>query len=97
MAENNSFYTGNVPPAFQGEIDSLDIEEQLNLLKNSYIMYERSKAEVLEVRSKKKDKYGNRIYSDKSIKKTLALMENAQNDIKTQFIQLGGKEEDLPD
>lgn len=96
MAENNSFYTGNVPPAFQGEIDSLDIEEQLNLLKNSYIMYERSKAEVLDVRSKKKDKYGNRIYSDKSIKKTLALMENAQNDIKTQFIQLGGKEEDLP-
>ena len=39
MAENNSFYTGNVPPAFQGEIDSLDIEEQLNLLKNSYIFH----------------------------------------------------------
>ena len=97
MAENNhSFYSGEIPPAFQGEVESLDVNEQLELLKNSYIMYERSKAEVLEVRSKKKDKYGNRIYSDKSIKKTLALMENAQNDIKVKFLQLGGKEEDLP-
>lgn len=95
-ANNGAFYTGNVPEAFKGEIASMDVDEQLTMLRNSYIMYERSKEEMIQVRGKKTDKYGNRMYSEKSIAKTLALMNNMQNDIKTQYLKLGGKEEDLP-
>ena len=82
-----------------GATPEQDAEEQrqndLKLLRNSYQMYEQSKDEMVRVRSTKKDKYGNRVYSDMSIKKTLALMETAQEDIKTKYLQLGGDEQDL--
>ena len=82
-----------------GATPEQDAEEQrqndLKLLRNSYQMYEQSKDEMIRVRSTKKDKYGNRVYSDMSIKKTLALMETAQEDIKAKYLQLGGDEQDL--
>lgn len=84
---------------FLGSTPEEDAEKQrqsdLETLRNSYRMYEQSKAEMVRVRSTKKDKYGNRIYSDTSIKKTLSLMETAQQDIKAKYLQLGGAEEDL--
>lgn len=72
-----------------------EVQQQLALLKNSYEMYERSKVDMLKVRKEKTDKNGNRIYTDKSAQDTLQLMETMQQDIKEQYLQLGGKEEDL--
>lgn len=74
-----------------------DIEKQksLELLKNSYEMYERSKAETIKVRKEKTDNDGNRIYSDDSLDTTIELMNTMQADIKEKYLELGGKEEDL--
>ena len=109
MAENKQ-NTKPTEPHFDKEVNEVlerylgaprevDEEEErqanLALLRNSYQMHEQSKAEMIRVRSTKKDKYGNRIYSDASIKKTLALMERAQDDIKEKYLQLGGNPEDL--
>jgi len=69
--------------------------QTLEILKNSYEMYERSKAETTKVRKEKKDNEGNRIYSDKSLQDTLELMETMQADIKQKYLELGGKEEEL--
>lgn len=67
----------------------------LEILKNSYEMYEKSKKEMLEVRKNRTDKNGNRIYTDESAADTLELMETMQQDIKIKYIELGGDEQDL--
>lgn len=69
--------------------------QTLEILRNSYEMYERSKAETTKVRKEKKDADGNRIYSDKSLQDTLELMNTMQADIKQKYLELGGKEEEL--
>lgn len=69
--------------------------QALEILRNSYKMYERSKAETIKVRKEKKDKDGNRIYTDKSLEETLELMNTMQKDVKDKYLALGGKEEDL--
>lgn len=70
-------------------------EQVLEILRNSYEMYERSKKETKDVRKNKTDKNGARVYTDKSIEDTIDLMETAQQDIKEKYLELGGKEEDL--
>jgi len=69
--------------------------QTLEILRNSYEMYERSKVETSKIRKEKTDKDGNRIYTDKSLKDTLELMETMQADIKQKYLDLGGKEEEL--
>ena len=71
------------------------IQSELEVLRNSYEMYEKSIAEMKDKRSTMTDKNGNRVYDDKSIKTTQSLMETMQKDIKTKYISLGGNEEDL--
>lgn len=72
-----------------------DRQKELRLLKNSYDMYESDKKDMLERRKNAKDKYGNRIYSDKSVEDTLELMETMQQDIRDKYMSLGGTEEEL--
>lgn len=69
--------------------------QALKILENSYEMYENSKAETIDARKNRKDKEGNRIYTDKSLESTLELMNTMQEDIKEKYLELGGKEEDL--
>lgn len=69
--------------------------QALEILRNSYEMYERSKAETIKIRKEKKDPDGNRMYTDKSLEDTLELMETMQKDIKQQYLELGGNEEEL--
>lgn len=71
------------------------VESMLEMLRNSYEMYEISKDDTREQCKKKVDKAGNRIYSDEKIADNIALIETMQKDIKAKYLALGGKEEDL--
>ena len=68
-----------------------DIEQ----LRNSYFMYEDSKADVVKKTKTTKDKYGNRMYSDSFRDTTLELIDTMQEDVYNQYIQLGGDPEEL--
>lgn len=70
-------------------------EEALKILENSFEMYEMSRREAIEERSKRTDKYGNPIYSEKGTKETIELMDTMQEDIIRQYIEAGGKIETL--
>ena len=69
--------------------------QSLKVCEQSYLMYEDSKKEMLEVAAKKKDKNGELVYTEQAIKKNLQLIETAQQDVIDQYIQMGGKLEDL--
>ena len=73
----------------------ISVEQQLKLLENSFEMYEMSRREAIEERSKRKDKYGNPIFSQQSTKETIELMDTMQEDVIRQYLQLGGKIETL--
>jgi len=79
----------------QQEKKALSNEEQLKILENSFEMYEMSRRETIEERAKRKDKYGNPIFSQESTKDTIELMDTMQEDIIRQYLQLGGKIETL--
>lgn len=81
----------------ENEINNSELERKaaLETLHASYQMYKNSISEMREVRSEKTDKYGNRVYSDESIRKTNQLMATMQKDIKNKYLALGGNEEDL--
>ena len=68
-----------------------DTKKELEILKNSYLMYEQTKAETERV-YKSKNKGAE---LDSSTKKTIKLMNNMQNDVVEKYVMLGGKEEDL--
>ena len=73
----------------QSRITAMKVCEQ------SYIMYENSKKEIVEVAAKKTDKNGAPLYTEQAIKKNLQLIETAQQDVVDQYIQMGGTLEDL--
>ena len=70
-------------------------EVALRMLENSYDMYQTSMNETIERRKNKKDKDGNRVYSDESLNGTIELMETMLEDIIEQYKELGGNPEDL--
>ena len=67
----------------------------MKVCEQSYLMYENSKKEMVEVASKKADKNGTPLYTEQAIKKNLQLIETAQQDVVDQYIQMGGTLEDL--
>ena len=67
----------------------------LEQLRVSYEMYEASKEDTKESAKKKVDRAGNRLYSDEKIAETIALIDTMQKDVKSKYLALGGKEEDL--
>lgn len=73
----------------ESRITSMKVCEQ------SYLMYENSKREIVEVAAKKTDKNGAPLYTEQAIKKNLQLIETAQQDVIDQYIQMGGTLEDL--
>lgn len=64
-------------------------------LRNSYAMYERSRADMIDKRQTMTDKHGNRIYSDESIAEQTELINTMQDDIVKKYIELGGTLDDL--
>ena len=75
--------------------EELEASRSLKVCEQSYLMYEDSKKEILEVAAKKVDKNGELVYTEQAIKKNLQLIETAQQDVIDQYIQMGGKLEDL--
>ena len=77
------------------EKDTLQVEKALKQLKCSYDMYETTKKQT-EIKMKEAlNKDGTKKYTAEDIKEEIALITEAQNDVVGQYIQLGGKEEDL--
>lgn len=91
MAENDNVN----PVASTGGNTELSRENALQLLEASYDMYETSRAETIDMRKNKTDKYGNRVYSEQSLNDTLELMDTMQADIITEYEKLGGNVDDL--
>ena len=85
----------NKPIENQEETKDLSKEEQLKLLETSFEMYEMSRRETIEERAKRKDKYGNKIFSEQSTKDTIELMDTMQEDVIQQYLKLGGNIERL--
>lgn len=70
-------------------------EKNLKTLEASYLMYEETLKNYEKQASNIKDRDGNTIYSDEKISSTKELIQTMQKDIVQQYIDAGGKKEDL--
>ena len=75
--------------------DTLQVEKALKQLKCSYDMYETTKKQTERKMKEDLNNDGTKKYTTDDIKEEIALITEAQNDVVTQYLQLGGKEEDL--
>ena len=77
------------------ENNTLNVEKALKQLKSSYDMYEKTKKDT-EARMKTiLNSDGTKRYSAEDIKKEIDTISVAEQDVIDQYLQLGGKEEDL--
>lgn len=77
------------------EENTLSQELALKQLKNTYDMYEKTKKETERRLKDKLNPDGTKRYTQKDIDNNLALLNDAQSSIISQYVMLGGKEEDL--
>lgn len=75
--------------------NTLQVEKVLKQLKCSYDMYETTKKQTERKMKEAINKDGTKKYTAEDIKNELDLITEAQNDIVAQYIQCGGKEEDI--
>ena len=75
--------------------DTLQVEKALKQLKCSYDMYETTKKQTERKMKEALNNDGTKKYTTDDIKEEIALITEAQNDVVTQYLQLGGREEDL--
>ena len=78
--------------------DILTEEEKASILKqlkSSFDMYETTKKETRKNMKEKLNSDGTRKYTEADIKKQVALIENAQNDVVTKYVANGGNPDDL--
>lgn len=77
------------------ETNTLQVEKTLKQLKCSYDMYETTKKQTERKMKEALHKDGTKKYTSEDIKNELALITEAQNDVVSQYVMLGGKEEDI--
>jgi hypothetical protein len=77
------------------DANTLQVEKALKQLKCSYDMYETTKKQTEKKMKEALNKDGTKKYTPEDIKNEMALITEAQNDVVGQYLQLGGKEEDL--
>ena len=75
--------------------DTLQVEKALKQLKCSYDMYETTKKQTETKMKEALNNDGTKKYTTEDIKEEIALITEAQNDVVKQYVQLGGKEEDI--
>ena len=75
--------------------DTLQVEKALKQLKCSYDMYETTKKQTERRMKDALNSDGTKKYSPEEIKEELNLITNAQDEVVGQYIQIGGKEEDI--
>lgn len=74
-----------------------DKKREMERLRESYCMYERSKKQTMERRKNLKNANGDPVYSERSIEPTLKLIKTSQDDIVEQYMMYGGTREELED
>ena len=77
------------------EIETIQKEKVLKQLKVSYDMYENTKKETEKKMKEALNDDGTKKYNADDIKKELSLLNEAQDDVVKQYIDCGGKEEDI--
>lgn len=77
------------------EINTMQVEKTLKQLKCSYDMYETTKKQTERKMKEALLKDGTKKYTSDDIKNEIALITEAQNDVVSQYVMLGGKEEDI--
>lgn len=77
------------------EANTLQVEKSLKQLKSSYEMYETTKKETEKRMKDALNEDGTKRYTAEDIEEQLKLIDVAQSDVISQYIMLGGKEEDL--
>lgn len=77
------------------EANTLQVEKSLKQLKSSYEMYETTKKQTEKRMKDALNEDGTKRYTAEDIEEQLKLIEVAQSDVISQYIMLGGKEEDL--
>ena len=77
------------------EVDKIQQEKVLKQLKVSYDMYENTKKETEKKMKEALNTDGTKKYSADDIKKELSLLNEAQDDVVKQYVDCGGKEEDI--
>lgn len=77
------------------EANTLQIEKSLKQLKSSYEMYETTKKQTEKRMKDALNEDGTKRYTAEDIEEQLKLIDVAQSDVISQYIMLGGKEEDL--
>lgn len=81
--------------ALTPEEEKIAIEKNLKQLKVSYDMYEKTKKETEQRMKEKLNPDGTKKYTQADIDKEIKTIEVAQNDIVEQYVNYGGKEEDI--
>ena len=77
------------------EANTLQVEKSLKQLKSSYEMYETTKKQTEKRMKDALNEDGTKRYTPEDIEEQLKLIDVAQSDVVSQYIMLGGKEEDL--
>lgn len=77
------------------EKDTLQVEKALKQLKSSFDMYETTKKETEKRMKDALNSDGTKKYTLSDIEEQLKLIEGAQEDVISQYLMLGGKEEDI--
>lgn len=77
------------------EANTLQVEKSLKQLKSSYEMYETTKKQTEKRMKDALNEDGTKRYTAEDIEEQLKLIDVAQSDVVSQYIMLGGKEEDL--
>lgn len=77
------------------EANTLQVEKSLKQLKSSYEMYETTKKQTEKRMKDALNEDGTKRYTAEDIEEQLKLIDVAQSDVISQYIMLGGKEEDL--
>ena len=77
------------------ETNTVQVEKVLKQLKCSYDMYETTKKQTEKRMKEATNKDGTKKYTAEDIKNELDLITEAQEDVVMQYMQVGGKEEDI--
>lgn len=73
----------------------VDNNKELEILRNSYNMYERTKKETQREMKNALDEHGNKKYTKEEIADRIRLIEEAESDVIEKYVSLGGNKEDL--
>lgn len=77
------------------EIDEKTRQQNKEMLKHTYEMYEKTKKETVNKLKNELTPDGEKKYTQEDIARNMELLQNAQNDIVAKFFALGGTEDEL--